>query len=92
MIQIAYGALFYAGAVALILEGSRDTARATGVVGVIAFIGQTLYVYAETFGGLIDTALFFFVGGLILFAMSWAVWAWQRRGRGAAAATPEDAS
>jgi hypothetical protein len=78
-LQLAYGALFYAGAVALILQGSRESAGATGTVGVAAFIGQTLYVYGETFGGLLDTALFFFVGGLILFAMSYGVWRWKRR-------------
>ena len=48
-------------------------------MGVAAFIGQTLYVYGETFGGLLDTALFFLVGGLILFAMSFGVWRWKRR-------------
>jgi uncharacterized membrane protein len=78
-LPLVYGALFYAGAVALILQGSRDGARATGVIGIAAFIGQTLYAYAETFGGLLDTALFFFVGGLILFALSYALWAWRRR-------------
>lgn len=91
-LQLAYGALFYAGAVALILQGSRESAGATGTVGVAAFIGQTLYVYGETFGGLLDTALFFFVGGLILFAMSYGVWRWKRRQQAPAVpAQPEPA-
>ena len=77
--QLTYGALFYAGAIALILQGRRTGAGATGTVGVAAFIGQTLYVYSETFGGLLDTALFFLVGGLILFAMSYGMWRWKRR-------------
>ena len=77
--RLVYGALFYAGAITLILQGSRSSARATGTVGIAAFIGQTLYVYGETFGGLLNTALFFLIGGLILFAMSYGMWRWQRR-------------
>lgn len=79
VLRLAAGALFYAGAVALIVMGSETSSRATGSVGIAAFIGQTLYVYAETFGGLLDTALFFLVGGLILFAMSFALLRWRRR-------------
>jgi len=79
LVELVYGALFYAGAVALILQGSSEQARATGAIGIAAFAGQTFYVYAETFGGLLDTALFFFVGGAILFAMAAGLWAWRRR-------------
>ena len=86
LVELLYGALFYAGAVALILQGSSEQARATGTIGIAAFAGQTIYVYAETFGGLLDTALFFFIGGAILFAMAAGLWAWRRR-----QATPADA-
>ena len=40
-----HGALFYAGAVALILQGSRDGARATGVIGIAAFIVPFIFFY-----------------------------------------------
>lgn len=79
-LRLIAGALVYAGAVAMILLGSETANRATGSIGIAAFIGQTLYVYAETFGGLLDTALFFLVGGLILFAMSFALLRWRRPG------------
>ena len=84
--QLTYGALFYAGTIALILQGRRTNARATGTLGIVAFIGQTLYVYSETFGGLLDTALFFLIGGLILFAMSYGMWRWKQRNDTASAA------
>jgi len=71
ILRLVIGLLFYTGAVALILQGSTGQARATGAVGIAAFIGQTLYIYAETFGGLLDTALFFLLGGLILFGVSY---------------------
>jgi uncharacterized membrane protein len=78
-LRLALGLVIYAGAVALIVIGSDSNRRATGTVGIAAFVGQTLYVYAETFGGLLDTALFFLVGGLILFAMSYALLKWRQR-------------
>lgn len=78
-LQVLLGASLYAASVALILEGSQTGSRATGVIGICAFIGQTLYVYFETFGGLLDTALFFLVGGLILFALGFALMRWQHR-------------
>ncbi len=78
-LQILIGALIYTACVALILAGNQTGSRATGVIGICAFIGQTLYVYFETFGGLLDTALFFLVGGLILFALGFALMRWQAR-------------
>lgn len=78
-LQILLGACLYAACVVLILEGSRTGSRAAGVIGICAFIGQTLYVYFETFGGLLDTALFFLVGGLILFALGFGLMRWQHR-------------
>jgi hypothetical protein len=78
-LRLIAGTLFYAGAVAMIVLGSGNAGRATGTIGIAAFIGQTLYVYGETFGGLLDTALFFLVGGLILFAMSFGLLRWRRR-------------
>ncbi|WP_203292079.1 DUF2157 domain-containing protein [Maricaulis parjimensis] len=76
-LRLILGVLIYAACVGLILQGSQEKARATGVIGICAFIGQTLYVYAETFGGLLDTALFFLVGGLILFGFSLGLMRWR---------------
>jgi hypothetical protein len=69
-VEIAAGAAVYAAAVALILIGARPGHRAAGVLGVIGFIAQTLYVYGALFGGLLSTSVFFAAGGLLLLAVS----------------------
>ncbi|MGX6647164.1 DUF2157 domain-containing protein [Maricaulaceae bacterium MS644] len=69
-VEIAAGAAIYAAAVALILIGARPGHRAAGVLGVIAFIAETLYVYGALFGGLLSTSVFFAAGGLLLLAVS----------------------
>jgi uncharacterized membrane protein len=70
IVEIAAGAAIYAAAVALILIGARPGHRAAGVLGVIGFITETLYVYGVLFGGLLSTAVFFAAGGLLLLAVS----------------------
>jgi uncharacterized membrane protein len=70
MIRIAIGAAIFAMAVALILQGAHAGRRFIGGLGIIIFILQTGYVYGETFGDLLDTALFFLIGGLLLFGLS----------------------
>jgi len=87
-LRIMAGGLVYAATVALILQGGRSGSRATGVIGIAGFVIQTLYVYAETFGGLLDTALFFFVGGLLLFALSLGLLRWRSRSVVPAESTP----
>tara|TARA_R110000868_G_scaffold369729_1_gene633172 strand:+ start:1214 stop:2530 length:1317 start_codon:yes stop_codon:yes gene_type:complete len=69
-VRVGIGAVFYALAVALIIQGTRARQGLAGGIGIAAFVLQTLYVYAETFSGLLDTALFFLLGGVILFALS----------------------
>ena len=73
------GGLLYGAFTALILIGTRQDTSLPRICGVVGFILQTLYVYAETFEGLIDTALFFLIGGLILFAASFALWQVRKR-------------
>ena len=69
-IEIAAGAAVYVAAVALILIGARPGRGAAGILGVIVFIAETLYVYGALFGGLLSTAVFFAVGGLLLLGLS----------------------
>ncbi|RKR00003.1 DUF2157 domain-containing protein [Maricaulis maris] len=88
LLRMGVGALLYAAFTALILIGERHNSLMARVCGVSGFVLQTLYIYAQTFEGLLDTALFFFVGGLILFAASFALW---RLRRGKADATGGDA-
>ncbi|WP_421791223.1 DUF2157 domain-containing protein [Hyphobacterium sp.] len=79
LLRVFVGACLFALAVALILYGSREGRRFTGGVGIALFIAQTLYVYAETFGDLLDTSLFFLIGGLLLFGLSTVVIRMQSR-------------
>ncbi|WP_339749494.1 DUF2157 domain-containing protein [uncultured Maricaulis sp.] len=69
-VRILVGAVFYALCVAMIVQGTRPGQSLVGGIGISGFVLQTLYVYAETFSGLLDTALFFLVGGAILFLLS----------------------
>ena len=86
--RILTGASVFAVAVALILFGSKEGRRFTGGIGIALFFVQALYVYTVTFGGLLDTSLFFLVGGLLLFGLSMSVIRMQKRLQ----AKPEDAS
>jgi uncharacterized membrane protein len=72
-VRILIGAVFYALCVAMIIQGTRPGQSIVGGLGIAGFVLQTLYVYAETFSGLLDTALFFLIGGAILFLLSLAM-------------------
>lgn len=79
VLRMLVGGLIYSACVALILIGSRQSATTLRTIGIIGFVAQTLYVYAETFEGLLDTALFFFLGGLLLFGASFVLWQVDKR-------------
>lgn len=78
-LRVVVGVIVFALSITLILYGSREGRRYTGGVGIALFIAQTLYVYGETFGDLLDTSLFFLIGGLLLFGLSIAVIRLQKR-------------
>jgi uncharacterized membrane protein len=78
-LRVVLGTAFYALTIILILLGARHGRRFIGGLGIVGFIAQTLYVYSETFGDLLDMALFFLVGGLILFALCAGLMRWQKR-------------
>lgn len=73
------GAVIYAGAAALVLAGAAPGRRFAGALGVTVFALQSLYVYARLFGDLLNTAAFFFIGGVLLIALSVAIGRWARR-------------
>ena len=79
ILRIGLGIAILAVAVSLILYGSREGRRFTGGLGIALFVAEALYIYGETFGGLLDTSLFFFVGGLFLFGLSMGVLRFQKR-------------
>lgn len=93
-VRILIGAMFYALCVAMIVQGTRPGQSFVGALGIAGFVLQTLYVYAETFGGLLDTALFFLIGGAILFGLSLGLLRLRRQQVAAAPPVPstEDAS
>jgi len=88
--EMTLGAVIFAGAAALVLTGSAPGRRFAGALGVTVFALQSLYVYANLFGGLLDTAAFFFVGGLLLMALSVGIGRWARRRGPAPAARSGD--
>ncbi|XBQ15168.1 MAG: DUF2157 domain-containing protein [Oceanicaulis sp.] len=69
-LELLAGAAVYGLACALIFAGAGPGRGAIGVIGVVLFVAQTLYVYGRLFGDLLNTAVFFFVGGLVLFGVS----------------------
>lgn len=70
LIEIVAGAVVFAIAAAMVAEGARAGRGFTGGLGLVLFIAQALHVYTALFGSLLDTALFFLIGGLLLIAMS----------------------
>lgn len=77
--DMVLGAVIYAGAATLVLAGAAPGRRFAGALGVTVFALQSLYVYARLFGDLLNTAAFFFIGGLLLIAPSVAIGRWARR-------------
>ena len=78
-LRLAAGAAVYALAAGLIFLGAQAGRRFIGGLGVGLFIAQSLYIYAVLFGSLLDTALFFLVGGLLLLGLSLALTRFQTR-------------
>jgi len=68
--QMLYGAIFFTFCVMIIIRGSNTGQNYLLWVGGIGFTAQALYVYFETFKDLLNTSLFFLIGGLILLVLS----------------------
>lgn len=81
-IGMAFGALLLAASVWLIVQATDMGWRGLTVVGFLAFGAELLYIYFETFGGLLSTSLFYLVAGLLLIALS-ATFVWLERRKGA---------
>ncbi len=69
-VQILYGAIFFGICIALLMQGMLDHNRPIVWIGGTGFGAQALYVYFETFKDLLNTSLFFFVGGALLLGLS----------------------
>lgn len=59
--------------------GQRRQHRASLTIGLVAFGAEVVYLYFETFGTLLDTALFFLIGGLLLMALAALLYRLHRR-------------
>lgn len=77
-LELMVGALVFVAAVTLILIGARPGAGLIGGIGVALFAGQSLYVYIDLFGDLLNTAAFFLIGGLLLIGISVGLTRWRK--------------
>ena len=58
------------GSLWLITDGGRNGLRSYSSIGYVFFLGELFYIYFKTFGGLLETAMFYLFAGLLLIAMS----------------------
>jgi hypothetical protein len=68
--DIYTGAVILAGSLWLIADGGRRGIRSISAAGYAFFMVELFYIYFKTFGGLLETALFYLMAGLLLIAMS----------------------
>ncbi|WP_436637016.1 DUF2157 domain-containing protein [Microbaculum sp. FT89] len=78
-LQVLLGILVIAASVWAAAYGTRHHSRSAATFGLLAFAGEVLYLYFVTFGTLLDTALFFLVGGLLLIGLAAILVRLQRR-------------
>lgn len=77
--QVLLGGLALFGGVWAVAWGNRIHSRAAATFGLIAFAAEVLYLYFVTFGTLLDTALFFLIGGVLMVALAAVLVRLQRR-------------
>jgi uncharacterized membrane protein len=68
--QMLCGAAFFGICVLLLMRGMADHRTGLLWLGGVGFTAQALYVYFETFKDLLNTSLFFLIGGLLLLGLS----------------------
>ncbi len=68
--DIYVGTLILAGSLWLIADGGRRGLRSIATTGYAFFLAELFYIYFKTFGGLLQTALFYLLAGLLLITMS----------------------
>ena len=78
-LMIAAALLMLAASIWAIIYGQTRQHRASLNLGLVAFAGETLYLYFETFGELLDTAAFFLAGGVLLVLLAYALYVFHRR-------------
>ena len=68
--DVYIGVLILLGSLWLIADGGRKGVRSLSAIGYAFFMAELFYIYFKTFGGLLETALFYLVAGLLLIGMS----------------------
>ena len=68
--QWAFAALFIGFSLWLITYGQRNHDKFAINLGLLSFGAEVLYIYFEVFGSLLETSLFFLVGGLVLIGLA----------------------
>ncbi len=78
-LQVLLGILALVAGIWAVANGNRRNSRASATFGLLAFAGEVLYLYFVTFGTLLNTALFFLIGGILLIALAAVLVRLQRR-------------
>jgi len=65
-----YGAAFLALLIWFMSFGHRQSADIYVWTALLAFAGEVLYIYARIFGSLLETSLFFLIGGVLTLALA----------------------
>ncbi len=78
-LQVLLGILAIVASVWAVAYGNRTHSRSAATFGLIAFAAEVLYLYFVTFGTLLDTALFFLVGGVLMIGLAAVLVRLQRR-------------
>jgi uncharacterized membrane protein len=78
-LQILLSILALAASLWAVAFGNRNGIRSAATFGLIGFAAEVLYLYFVTLGTLLDTALLFFVGGILLIGLAAVLIRLQRR-------------
>ena len=71
-------AIFLALAIWLLMYGQTSDDRGLVVIALLAFGIEVIYLYVETLGSLLDTSVFFLLGGVLLVALSFGLETFRR--------------
>lgn len=69
-----YGAAFLALMIWLMMFGHRRLSDSYVWIALVAFAAQVLYIYFRLFGTLLETSLFFLVGGILTLSLSFVLY------------------
>jgi uncharacterized membrane protein len=88
--RVAGGAMVLVAALWAVSLGQTGRGGAAKPIGLFALGAEVVYLYAVTFGSLMNTALAFLLGGILFIGLAWGLYRLDRRlvRRGASTPTP----